>query len=172
MSESMQSVEKIPKPQEVKTAVRILWIFMIIGLATSIYTVASSWDVLMAGTQDLDEGAKRFVSIFTGVVMVFSLIVTVGVSALLYYLISKGHNWARIVLLVLFVIGLPFTVISILVSLGVSGLPAFSTISVPMPMVATISTIIHALASAYALFLLFSRPATEWFKAPKENRGL
>jgi hypothetical protein len=68
---------------------------------------------------------------------------------------SQGRNWARIVLLVLFLFGLPLYPIHIREEFGRSAT------------IAVLSLAQGALEGA-ALFLAFTAPAKDWFKKPAE----
>jgi hypothetical protein len=177
MVEPIQIVEKIPKPREVVSAVRILWICFILGVAASLFTFVTTWpDLINESMKQMDASAsvevKQFARAFAAIVAVFSVLVGLGLSILLYIMISKGYNWARIVVLVFFVIGIPFTLFRVLMVAGVSGLPSFPGAAIHIPLLATVASMILVVGQLYALVLLFSKPASAWFKAPRERRGI
>jgi cell division protein FtsW (lipid II flippase) len=84
--------------------------------------------------------------------------VFVGVATLLllsYFIwkVSQGRNWARITLLVLFLLGLPTYFFHVRAEFGRSAiLPVLS--------------ILQALMQGTGLLLIFKAPAKDWFKKP------
>jgi peptidoglycan/LPS O-acetylase OafA/YrhL len=80
------------KPAQVRRAVIILWTSLAIGIAQELL--------------NLDSHAKEYWAI---------VVLTTGgmfaINALLIHLVSRGRNWARIVLLILTIAGLPVYVL-------------------------------------------------------------
>jgi hypothetical protein len=74
------------------------------------------------------------------------------ISVLLVYLIGVGRAWARNTFLILFVVGLPVSVGPLVRSFAASPLSG-------------ILGLIQIVLQAYALVLLFQRPASNWFGA-------
>lgn len=121
------------RPGEVTLAVRLIWISITIGLVISGIRVAP----LVSG-----------VSLVS--VLLFAL-VFFGIYLFLVSKIAAGRNWARIVFLVLLVIGLPFAVPTYLAELRTS--VVFGSIS-----------ILIAVLQVVATYLLFTRNSNRWFK--------
>ncbi len=89
--------------------------------------------------------------------VLFIMVSTVGIIALLIWKISQRRKWARITLLILFVLGmLPFT----------------STVRSEFARSTTLGalSIVQALLQGASLVLLFTRTTNEWFRtAPASN---
>jgi hypothetical protein len=81
----------------------------------------------------------------------FVLIVVFALMVFLIFRIYAGKNWARVTFLVLFVIGILPT------------LPTMQSEFVRSPLLGTLS-IVQAGLQIYALFLLFSKPGSGWFR--------
>ncbi len=82
---------------------------------------------------------------------------TVGITALLFYLVSRRRNWARILLLVLFVVGLSISVATLSWPI-VEGWLSFAVYT------------FVAILQAFALYLLFTGNAATWFRQNSEGR--
>jgi hypothetical protein len=86
--------------------------------------------------------------------MILGIIVTLLFTSLLLIMILRGHNWARLVFIVLFFIGLPFAFPGIILTLQKSPVSALiSLIQLSLQMMATV--------------LLLQQPARNWFKSVK-----
>jgi hypothetical protein len=121
------------KPVEIKRATDLLWVSLAIGLVK----IPIDWAHL---TSQASAAFNTFVIIFTLVL-----------SAFFIWKIGQGRNWARIVLLVLFLLGMvPYIFI-------VRGEFARSLAS------GTISAVQLGLQTV-AFFLIFTSPGTEWFR--------
>jgi tryptophan-rich sensory protein len=83
--------------------------------------------------------------------LVFILFFTIAIVAFLIWKVAKGRNWARITLLVFFLIGvLPF---------------AFTVRSELARSVSLAAvSIAQAVSQAFSLMLVFTNPANEWFR--------
>ena len=68
---------------------------------------------------------------------------------------SLGRNWARVTLLVLFLIGLPFYFFYIRAEIGRSAILAALSV-------------LQAIVQGAGLFLVFTDPAKDWFKKAAE----
>src|ERR671918_411507 len=80
------------RPTEVVTAVRLIWITIAIGLITS---------------------GIRVAQLVSGVPLIIALLLALAFFGVFLFLVSKisaGRNWARIIFLVLVIIGLPFSI--------------------------------------------------------------
>ncbi|MCG2634651.1 MAG: hypothetical protein J4A00_07010 [Gammaproteobacteria bacterium] len=129
----METQSAAQKPQPVVTAVYLLWASMAVGLVKILMDLSS-----LSGVAP--PAFTNFILIFT-----FALI------AFLIFKISAGRNWARITLLVMFIIGV---------------LPTLSIV----PGEFSRSAVVGALSVAqiglqiYAQFLLFTQPGSAWFR--------
>jgi hypothetical protein len=84
------------------------------------------------------------------------LLVTVGIILGLIKCIGLGRKWARVVLLVLFLLGLvayPWTFAAMLKT----------------SMLIAVLSLLQAILQAVALYYLFSLPSTEWFNKVQEK---
>jgi FtsH-binding integral membrane protein len=90
----------------------------------------------------------------------FVMFIIFGVLAIIWffiYMIGKGKNWARITLLVLFILGIPFSVLPLLQSLAanpISGLLGITQIVIQI----------------VVLVFLFQKQSSDWFRQAKANR--
>ncbi len=92
----------------------------------------------------------------TPVESVVILVVLVGISFALIKCIGFGMKWARVVLLVLFLLGLavlPWTVVALLNA----------------SMVVAVLSLLQTILQIIALYYLFSRTSTLWFDRVKEK---
>ena len=84
----------------------------------------------------------------------FIFIFVIALMVLLIVFISKGKNWARITFLVLFILGTPPSILSFLKEFARSTvLGAFG--------------IVQIIFQTIALYLLFTKPGSGWFKKQK-----
>jgi hypothetical protein len=81
---------------------------------------------------------------------------TFAITALLFYLVSRQHNWARILLLVLFVIGAALSIVTF--SWPIEG----DRLSFAL-------YLLVAILQAVALYLLFTGSAAKWFRRGLED---
>jgi hypothetical protein len=88
-----QETPGIEKPTEVRTAIKLLYISLGIGIVSSILSFPRAGSTFSA----------LFILVFTDALLIFIIIQ-----------ISKGRNWARITFLVLCLLGLPLTVLILL----------------------------------------------------------
>jgi hypothetical protein len=87
---------------------------------------------------------------------VVTLIVIVGITIALIKCIGLGIKWARVVLLVLFILGLavlPWTLVALFKA----------------SMVVAVLSLLQAILQIVALYYLFSRASTQWFNRVKEK---
>ena len=102
------------------------------------------------------EGARLSAGSSVGFVMLN----TVAVFAIIWFLIhkiGKGRNWARITFTVLFLIGVPFSVLPLVQSVAASPVSGMLGIA-------------QAVIQAIALVLLFQKPSSHWFSEMKSAR--
>ena len=124
------------RPSRVGQAVTVLYVTLGIGVLRSIMEAQRF-------PQGLSVGFVMFVMFVTFAVL--------GLLCLFVYMIAKGRNWARITFLVLFTIGIPFSVLPLLQSLAanpVSGLLGVAQVVLQF----------------VALTFLFQKPSSDWFK--------
>ena len=130
------TTELTARPREVAMAIRLILLSLALGL-------------LVSATQ----AAQRV----SGVPLVLTLVIVVvfyGVLALFVSRISAGRNWARIIFLVLVVIGLPFAVPTYIgqlrqnLLLGVVG-------------------IVILILQVVGTYLLFTKNSNAWFRTRK-----
>lgn len=130
------TTELTARPREVAMAIRLILLSLALGL-------------LVSATQ----AAQRV----SGVPLVLTLVIVVvfyGVLVLFVSRISAGRNWARIIFLVLVVIGLPFAVPTYIgqlrqnVLLGVVG-------------------IVILILQVVGTYLLFTKNSNAWFRTRK-----
>jgi len=126
------------RPAKVGQAVTLLYATLGIGFFRNILEVARR-------SQDTSAGFVMSVILFT-----------LGVSWFFIYMIGKGKNWARITLLVLFVIGLPFALGPLLQSLTAAPVSGLLGIA-------------QAGMQILALAFLFQKPSSDWFKEKKAS---
>ncbi|TAN55816.1 MAG: hypothetical protein EPN26_04770 [Rhodospirillales bacterium] len=88
---------------------------------------------------------------FDAWIIILILAITFGIVAFLFYKIAQGANWARIVYLVMFVLGLW------------TGVPMLFSEIVRSPLGGLIS-IAQWVLTIYTLYLLFTEPAKSWFR--------
>ena len=126
------------RPQAVKTAVKVLWGSMAVGLVKI----------------PLDFAHLRAMVAMAPVAALIGGLSGYALIAFLIAKISAGRNWARIVWLILSAIGVPlnFAIISAEFTRA-PGMGALSLLAVGM--------------QVYGLFLLFTRPGSVWFRKYK-----
>ena len=131
---------QITRPKKVTIAVKLLCIVLAIGFIKFILNESIA----------LEMAPPAFIA--------FTFSATVGIVALLTYMIWNGRNWARITFLVLFIIGAPFSIfqtLQILTVTPISGLVDISGIVIQI----------------IALIFLFQKPSSDWFREMKVKRG-
>ena len=124
------------RPRAVTRAVLFLTSSLAIGLIASILRLAQR---------------------ISGAPMIFSLVIVIAFFSLLFFLVMKisaGNNWARIVCLVLVLIGLPFAI------------PAYLQ-EVRTHVVSGTLSIIITLLQVIGTYLLFTKQSNPWFKRRK-----
>ena len=126
-------------PSKVQQAVRFLYATLIIGAVRSIVEAGS----IFSESYSVGFGPGS---------VLFIMFVTLGIIWLLAYMISKRKNWARITLLILFLIGAPFSILPLLQSLSTA---PFSGLL----------GIVQVILQLTALIYLFQRESNQWFKS-------
>ena len=122
----------LEKPKNVAIAVNLLWIGILGGSACSLVRAA-------------------FNSMITVPLIVIML------SGLAFYVflilkISAGRNWARITLAVIFGIGVPFWMVTLLFRHS------------EIPIVSLVVSAVNFVLQSCALYLLFTNPGSSWFR--------
>ena len=125
----------------VGTAVTLLYITLGIGVVRSI----------MEASRNAQMASPGFVMFITFCVL--------GIMWFFIYMIGKGRNWARIIFLVLFIIGIPFSILPLLQSMAANPISGLLGIG---------QTVIQIIA----LVFLFQKPSSIWFKEMKAQKRL
>lgn len=120
------------RPASVSNAVGLFYISLVLGLLRALL----DWPQM---TRDAAPGLTLFV-----------LACMFGLLFLLIRYVARGRNWARMTLLVLFVIGIPFSIRPLLEELGTHPLSG-------------ILGILQAVFQAMGLVMLFAANARQWF---------
>jgi hypothetical protein len=127
--------ERGPRPGQVAIAVGLLWLTLLIQAGALTFL----W---------------RLFRLFPPYMFVVAGTITViwALTAFLVAMIERGHNWARITYLVAFLIGLPFSALSILANLGQA------------PVVGIAAVVAQIVLQIAAMVLLFSGASGAWFR--------
>lgn len=140
-------------PQQVRLAVNLLFALVALGLIGAIIGLTQTGSVAdqVRATNPAFSDAEVDAAVTATVVVgaVIGLIFT-AVFLWLTFMVRKGANWARIVLTVLFIIGIIFELI------GLAG---------PATALSKVITVIQILLQAAVLYLLWQRPSNEYFTA-------
>ena len=121
------------RPKKVQNAVTILYVTLGIGIVRAVMEASANAE--MAGV-----GFLMFVTLVVFAVMVF-----------LIAMIGRGRNWARITLLVFFLLGLPLSILPVIRSFTNS----------PISGVLGLAQVILQIV---AIVFLFQQEASAWFK--------
>ncbi|NIT61682.1 MAG: hypothetical protein GWN00_37430 [Aliifodinibius sp.] len=124
------------KPAQVNNALNLLYASLAVGIIKSIL--------------DLARIASRAPILFT----IVTFVITFGILIFLIVKISTGRNWARITMLILFLIGLPFSIPIILQEFSANFVVGILSIS-------------QIALQIIALVFLFQSPSNNWFKFKK-----
>ena len=137
----------LDRPKAVAIAVRLFYATLLVGIGNLVYLLS-----LMSPLGD-DLVAAIFV-------FVMPAAFTVGILALLVFSLSKGRNWARITLLVMFVGGLPLTFLNRTTMQLYSLHPLYSVLGS-----------VQMFVQLVAMILLFLSPSNAWFLSTRRSRG-
>jgi hypothetical protein len=137
----MASPSGIEPPRAVVSAVQLMYVTLGIGVVRS----ALEWPQI---TRDAGPGFALMV-----------LVITFGVLLWLTSRVARGRNWARIVYLVFFLVGLPFSIRPLLHALGYAPLSGMLGI-------------IQVALQCLCLVLLFGVQARPWFHGSAERETL
>src|SRR6266550_8806221 len=133
MESTSEQKENVERPREVQRAVQFLTSSLAIGLLASILRLAQR---------------------VSGAPMILSLLIVIAFFGLLFFLVMKisaGRNWARIVCLVLVLLGLPFAISAYVQEVRIHLVSG------------TLSIIILTL-QLIGTFLLFTKQSNLWFR--------
>jgi hypothetical protein len=128
------------KPASIVAAKNILYADLFLGILT---WAIGRWTTTMYAVAPVES--------------IVILLVTVGIMFGLIKCIGLGRKWARVVLLVLFLLGLvayPWTFAGLLKA----------------SMLVVVLSLLQAILQAVALYYLFSLPSTEWFNRVQEKK--
>ena len=125
-------------PNKVSMAVTLLWIVIAVGVISSTFNFSSSLEI--ANASGLGLGWLIFTLYFTSLLLAFFV-----------WKIGKGKNWERITYLVLFIIGVPFTIYGYLTSV--------------VSMLSIILGIAGMIVQIIALVFLFKKQSSDWFNS-------
>ena len=128
------------RPMEVTWAVRLIWTSLAIGVMTQVW-----WYALRIPVTALIVSL-----IFRGIPYVIVVWITLRV--------ERGHNWARILIAALFLIGIAYTLFN---------WRAYAPIFASKQSVTVLSTGARTLLDLGALCLLFMPRANRWFRPPR-----
>ncbi len=132
--------ERGPRPGQVAIAVGLLWLTLLIQAGALTFL----W---------------RLFRLFPPFMFVVAGVITAiwALTAFLVAMIERGHNWARITYLVAFLIGLPFSALSILANFDQA------------PMVGIVAVVAQVLLQIAAVVMLFTGPSGAWFRGESPN---
>lgn len=133
-------MSKKNKPDSVSTALTLLWISLAVGVLNSIISFSNSVDL----AQGYGSGFVIFVTLFVIAFMAFFI-----------YMIGEGKNWARITFLVLFIIGIPFSVLPAIILLLTDPISAMFSVGI-------------SILQLIALIFLFQKTSSDWFHSMKK----
>ena len=143
----MPNTNQLARPQKVDTAVKLLYASLGLGIISSVLFPPRLDEVSSFGSALND--SLFFFFIF-------------GPLFLLYYMIGKGKNWARITFLVFFIIGIP---------LSIATFPLYLLLFSYTPFIDGSLFLAHTGMQLVALVFLFQEESSAWFKAIKQSNA-
>lgn len=141
----IQNENNIARPNKVSIAVKLLWITIVVGIIRSIIELPNTLEVL------IEQGF--YFGLAIGFV-IFTAFISLAIISFFIYMIGKGKNWARIIFLVLFIIGIPFSILPLVQSLMANPISGIIAIG-------------QTILQIVALVLLFQKSSSDWFKLMK-----
>jgi len=138
------------RPKKVSTALKLLYLAFVLVIISSVLNISLFIPSLLQ--MGLDSAYSGFIIGVT----IFIYVLSLGFLAFLIYKIRKGRNWARITFLVLSAIGIPFSIISVILSLTINPLSEVLILS-----------IVEIILETTAIVLLFQKKSSEWFNSKK-----
>ncbi|CAN5623613.1 hypothetical protein BH23ACT6_BH23ACT6_12060 [soil metagenome] len=142
--------EQGPAPASVRTAVKLIWTSVALGVITTIVTFVfldGIVDAAVGGTSGADRDAARTGAVIGAIV---GLVISVALAALFAYFISKGANWARIVYTVILGLGIVLNLFGLLGE---------------QPAILLILTVVSLALSVAIVFFLYRPDSNSYFKA-------
>lgn len=136
------STKPAQAPREVKRAVRLLWVSLVISLLSFFLGIVSQ---SIQGPIEAELAGVVFVIVF--------MLIGVGIVAWIFHKIARGRNWARILWLLLVASNVVYSAFNWRQTIDIAKVA---------PLLAAIN-LIGTVIEFYAVFLLFSRPAAPWF---------
>ena len=139
------------RPKQVVTAIYLLYISLVIGLVSGLINIFSgNIEATVAAQGGAAQATPGRIS------QVIMLVIILVIMWLIYFCISKRQNWARILFLVLYVLGAVAWVFS---------LKQMAATSVLM----LILSCINMALGLMALILLFTPNGNQWFRRVKNS---
>ncbi|MHB8070027.1 MAG: hypothetical protein ACYDIC_19215 [Desulfobaccales bacterium] len=139
----MMNLEGVPasmeRPREVVYAVRLAYASLVLTLVA------------------FPLRRPEFIKSHLPVLGIFALFVALSVSCIIILMILRGQNWARLLFITLFFLGLPFSVPGFLMTLAKN--PA-----------AALIMLLQLALQMMAAVLLLQRPVRDWFRFIKLRR--
>jgi cell division protein FtsW (lipid II flippase) len=129
------------KPPEVSRAVILLWV----SLAVMPLRMAADWNTTKA--------------VLDSTFVVTVLATTIFLLSFLIWNISQGKNWARLVFLVLYLLGLPFSLYALPADFGRSAIVGVCSIA-------------QIVLQGAGLWLTSRPPGKDWFTDPRPEASL
>jgi len=123
-------------PEKVILAIRLFYLIIGIGIVRLVSTVVRHWNVR---TPDF---------------IILSKLIIWSVSLFFVYKVSKGKNWARWIMVIIFIIAIPLAILPTISSLSHTIIPNLLGLS-------------QVALYVWAILLLFQSTATAWFKEKK-----
>lgn len=137
MSEE-KPLESMERPREVECAVQMAFVSLVLALIAIPFRPAFVKPEMLG-------------------FMILGIIITVLFTSFLLIMILRGQNWARLLFIILFFIGLPFTFLGIILTLQKS-------------QVSMLISLIQLSLQIMATVLLVQRPTRNWFKSVKMRK--
>ena len=134
----MENQDPEEKPQAVKTAVKVFWAVFAVGQVKGLLDFA------------------HYSAMVPAAFIIYSWVASIAFFVFLIAKISAGRNWARILWLVSFALGMPLNLALGMLSAEFTRAPVIGALS-----------LLAVGMQVYALFLLFTQPGSVWFRKAK-----
>ena len=144
------------RPQSVDRAVKLLWISVWLSL------LATLTGLLSGATDELNQETARELHISLEAASRFGLCVSFGVLlplVFLIYKIDRGRNWARIIFIIMTIMGLCLTPILGFEDIFRNLLQGFITLAIYV-------------LDIIAMYYLFQKSSSEWFKSKRFGNSM
>jgi len=135
----MSNINHLAQPSKVASAVKLLYVTLGIGIIRSIIE------------------SSRYAEASSVGFVLFITFGSFGIMWLLIYMTGKGRNWARITFLVLFLLGVPLSILPMIQSL------TYDPISGVLGLAQVVMQIV-------AIVFLFQGESSAWFKTIKQSK--